>query len=307
MTFKSYWKLLKLSLVVTLTVILLLASLAPLSAQEDEETCEGLVILGAWARPALEDGNTAFYGIIVNLGDEDEMLTAASSSVADTLELHESQMADDGMMQMHPLDKGIHIPAHGAALLEPGGMHIMAISVTETLEINGAVDFQLTLMAAGDIHLEVPVGEPEEPAIHAFNTEYCEPLGFWGAWARPAELENGNSAIYGILLNLSDEDDVLVEATTEAAQLTELHESKMQDDGTMQMSMLEDGILLPASSFVVLEPGGIHIMLMNVTEPLLEGEEIEVSLTFESEALFETVVPIRPDDSAKEPMTNHMK
>jgi hypothetical protein len=213
-------------------------------------------------------------------------------------------MTDDGMMQMQHLEDGTHIPARGAAVLEPGGLHMMAIGLTDTLEIDATVDLQLTFMNAGDIALEVPVGEPEEPAIHAFNIEHCDALGLWGAWARPAELENGNSAIYGILLNLSDEDDVLVEATTEAAQVVELHESKMQDDGTMQMNMLEDGIMVPASSFVVLKPGGIHIMLFNITAPLLEDEAIEVKLTFESETRFETVVPVKPN-TVKAQMANH--
>ena len=51
-------------------------------------------------------------------------------------------------------------------------------------------------------------------------------------------------------------------------------------DGEMQMAPV-DQIDLPAGETVALEPGGYHIMLVDVVEPLEDGDEIDVTLTFE--------------------------
>lgn len=50
-------------------------------------------------------------------------------------------------------------------------------------------------------------------------------------------------------------------------------------DGTMSMQPV-DGIEVPAGEEVVLEPGGYHVMLLELAEPLEEGETFELTLTF---------------------------
>ena len=87
-----------------------------------------------------------------------------------------------------------------------------------------------------------------------------------------------NAALYMTIVGGSESDSVIGAATT-AARAVELHESTMNDDGTMGMGELE-AIEVPAGATVVLEPGGIHLMLVDV-EPLEVGEEVEVSLTWE--------------------------
>ena len=42
-----------------------------------------------------------------------------------------------------------------------------------------------------------------------------------------------------------------------------------------------DGIDIPAHGTLLMKPGGYHIMLMGLTQPLKEGEEIELTLIFE--------------------------
>ena len=51
-------------------------------------------------------------------------------------------------------------------------------------------------------------------------------------------------------------------------------------DGAMTMQEVES-IPLPAGETVKLEPGGYHIMLLDLAEPLEEGMEFELTLTFE--------------------------
>ena len=48
----------------------------------------------------------------------------------------------------------------------------------------------------------------------------------------------------------------------------------------MMMRELEAGLPLPAGQAVSLAPGGDHIMLMGVTEPLKTGDTVPLTLTF---------------------------
>lgn len=60
-----------------------------------------------------------------------------------------------------------------------------------------------------------------------------------------------------------------------------------------EMEMVEVGrIDLPAGETVALEPGGYHIMLLDVEEPLEAGDEIEVTLEFEKAGSTTITVPV---------------
>lgn len=82
------------------------------------------------------------------------------------------------------------------------------------------------------------------------------------------------------ITNMGDDNDRLIAAQSPAAAMTEIHEMKMQDD-IMQMRELEDGLVIPAGESVTLEPGGYHLMFMQLTGPFVEGETVPVTLTFE--------------------------
>ncbi len=111
-----------------------------------------------------------------------------------------------------------------------------------------------------------------------------------GAVARATIGPAPNSAVF-MTLTTEGEADRLVAASTPAARMVELHESKMAD-GVMQMSPVEGGIAIEPGTETVLKPGGLHIMLMGVTAPLEEGGTIPLTLTFEKAGTVEMVVPI---------------
>lgn len=83
------------------------------------------------------------------------------------------------------------------------------------------------------------------------------------------------------LENRGDADDVLVSAAVDAGFVgaVELHEMTMAD-GVMSMSEVEGGIAIPAGETVALVPGGLHLMLMGLAEPLVAGTSYDVTLTF---------------------------
>lgn len=94
-------------------------------------------------------------------------------------------------------------------------------------------------------------------------------------------VDSGMTAAFVVLTNTTDQEQVLVEASTEVSPMVELHEMAMVD-GQMVMQQKEGGIAVPAGGEATLEPGGNHIMLMDVTAPIEPGDVVPITLTFAS-------------------------
>ena len=109
------------------------------------------------------------------------------------------------------------------------------------------------------------------------------------AWARatPGKAENG--AAY--LTIVSPVADRLTAISTPEAKAAELHNMTMEG-GVMKMRPLPGGIDLPAGQPVTLKPGGTHIMLMGLKEPLKQGERFPLTLSFEKAGTKEVTVAI---------------
>lgn len=82
------------------------------------------------------------------------------------------------------------------------------------------------------------------------------------------------------IVNAGDAPDRLLAVEAEIAARAELHVSTLEN-GVMQMRPLPDGIALPPGSTVLLEPGGLHVMFMELTAPLVEGQSFPAVLVFE--------------------------
>jgi copper(I)-binding protein len=117
-----------------------------------------------------------------------------------------------------------------------------------------------------------------------------------GAWARampllPEESGPTNSAVYLTLLNEGRAPARLVGAETPVASSVEIHESQMVDE-VMRMRIVE-GVDLPSGEEVDLRPGGLHLMLMGLTTPLLPGDTLDLVLYFEGSEDLRLTVPVR--------------
>lgn len=71
----------------------------------------------------------------------------------------------------------------------------------------------------------------------------------------------------------------LVSASTPAAAAVELHMHTM-DEGVMRMRRIAH-VRLPPGETVSLQPGGLHIMLFDLSEPLVAGDTVPIMLTFD--------------------------
>lgn len=98
-------------------------------------------------------------------------------------------------------------------------------------------------------------------------------------------------AFYVTLTNNGEEADRLVMVETDMAEIVEVHDVEM-DEGVMQMVPLHDGVEIAAGEEIVFEPGSYHVMLIGITESLLDGEEFTATLHFEHAGEVEITVPI---------------
>lgn len=111
-------------------------------------------------------------------------------------------------------------------------------------------------------------------------------------------------AVFMTLKNAGGEDDTLVGADTDVAQINEIHENYIDpDDGTMMMRKIKSAIV-PANDHVMFEPTGKHIMLINLEERLVQGHTFTLTLTFEKAGTVVVPVQIVAPGTTK-PMEGH--
>lgn len=100
------------------------------------------------------------------------------------------------------------------------------------------------------------------------------------AWARATAPGQKVAAAYMRLT--SHEGATLIKAESNLAGVVEIHSMTMEND-VMKMRMLEE-LVLPAGKTVSLEPGGYHLMLFDLKQPLDAGKQAEFNLHFRTKA-----------------------
>jgi copper(I)-binding protein len=81
------------------------------------------------------------------------------------------------------------------------------------------------------------------------------------------------------ILNGSSVADTLISLSSPVAGMAEVHETYEQEEGMMGMRPAET-IVVPARDALSLEPGGLHVMLMQLNRELTEGDSLEFTLNF---------------------------
>lgn len=97
-----------------------------------------------------------------------------------------------------------------------------------------------------------------------------------GAWARATVPGQKGT---GAFMTLTAEQPLrLVAVSSPVAGVSEIHEMKMEGD-VMRMRALP-ALELPAGKAVALRPGGHHLMLMDLKQPLVKDTQVPVTLRF---------------------------
>jgi hypothetical protein len=100
------------------------------------------------------------------------------------------------------------------------------------------------------------------------------------------------SAAYLTIINSdANTDDKLIAASSPAATMLHLHETKV--DGDVASMVMMNELVLPPNSTTRFEPGGLHIMLMGIKQPLKVGDKVELLLSFEKAGEIKILADVR--------------
>ncbi len=138
---------------VALVAALIVSGCVPLSSET------GITVQNPWSRQALDGNNGAAFMTIKNNSAQDDRLVSATSSIAETVEIHET-IEENGVMRMVHQPDGFPLPAGATLELKPGGKHIMLIGLKQMLKPGETYSLTLNFEKAAPFTLEVPVKEP---------------------------------------------------------------------------------------------------------------------------------------------------
>jgi copper(I)-binding protein len=98
------------------------------------------------------------------------------------------------------------------------------------------------------------------------------------------------AAAYLDIENHSNVDFYLMSVTTDIAAMAMIHEDVRRDH---QVNMVERSrLVIPAHGTLHLQPGGMHIMLMNLEQPLLAGDDLYMNLHFSDGTTQSTILKV---------------
>ena len=136
-------------------VLALLGAMFATLAHAHDYQAGDLTIIHPQARPNLPNRPTAAYMVIANDGAIADRLLSASSPDFSTVELH-TVMKHGEVMKMMPVE-GIDVPAGDAAVLEPGGFHLMLFDGRQAYKIGQEFALELVFERAGTVEVTVKV------------------------------------------------------------------------------------------------------------------------------------------------------
>ncbi|MEC7570134.1 MAG: copper chaperone PCu(A)C [Pseudomonadota bacterium] len=100
------------------------------------------------------------------------------------------------------------------------------------------------------------------------------------AWVRATPPGKMMTAGYASLENVSKDVITITGVSAEVAGHTSLHETRIERDRSTMRPVAK--LSIKAGERVSLKPGGLHIMLMKLSEPLTDGQSIDICLELEN-------------------------
>lgn len=159
--------------------------------------------------------------------------------------------------------------------------------VTAPTATTGAVYMKLE-SADGDRLVSASV-----PSDVAGRTEIHETVG---GSEMEGDMDPGTTMEGGIAVEPSEDGEDSADGSMEGMEGA-TGEDSSAPEAMMGMRELEDGLELPAGEEVSLEPGGYHIMLLELGQPITEGDTIPVTLEFENAGEVEVEAEARNAES----------
>ena len=109
-------------------------------------------------------------------------------------------------------------------------------------------------------------------------------------WARATPVGARTGVVYVTLFNNGSSSDSLVSAATPVADQVQFH-SATEENGVSRMREMRTVDVTPGAK-VAFSPGGLHIMVVGLKQPLKEGKTFPLTLNFEKAGKVDVTVPI---------------
>lgn len=119
----------------------------------------------------------------------------------------------------------------------------------------------------------------------------AESVALEQAWVRQPPPRIPAAGAFMTLRNHGSLDAKLTGASNTASKSTELH-THLQEDGMMKMRRVP-AISIKSGGETALKPGGYHIMLIDLTAPLQEGDRVAFVLEFEDGSKKQVSIPVK--------------
>lgn len=137
-----------------------------------------VTVTDPWVKAA-EEGMTAAFGTVVNGTDTDLTLNGVQTEASPEVQLHETSSDGSGGMSMSEKEGGFPLPAGGELVLEPGGNHLMFMSLVEPLEPGAEVELTLLFEDGTEVPVTATVKDyaGAEENYSSEETEEMEGMG----------------------------------------------------------------------------------------------------------------------------------
>lgn len=109
---------------------------------------------------------------------------------------------------------------------------------------------------------------------------YAADIDVTNAYAKATPPNAKNSGAFMLIKNNTDKDIALISATNSMSDVTELH-THIQENGMKKMIQVPK-INIKANSTTELKPGDLHVMFIGIKKPMVEGENVKITLTFDN-------------------------
>jgi len=110
-------------------------------------------------------------------------------------------------------------------------------------------------------------------------------------WARATPKGASSGAAYMTITNNSQTPDRVTCVSSDASAECQIHTMTM-DNGVMKMRPVEDGLEIKPGETVTLKPSSLHVMLMDIKQPLEQGKTVEATLRFEKAGTVKVEFPV---------------
>jgi periplasmic copper chaperone A len=149
-------------------------------------------------------------------------------------------------------------------------MHMKHNSIFDTVDVGAAMRIAACLVAIALATLP-----------HAWGAERDSgPIMVESSWTRATPRGSTVAGGYLTLKNVGTASDRLLGGSLSAAEQVQIHNMTIQD-GVARMREVTQGVEIKPGESFDFEPGGSHLMFVGLKRPLVAGDKIEGTLTFE--------------------------